>query len=198
MVGGIGSRARTVVGLLLLASSAALVVVLGVQTRVLRQEVRRARGREHLLHVGDVVPVVRAPALVGDSVTLGGGPRPLQVLFVLTTTCPYCLETLPSWRTIADSVAGRPDVALYGVSLYGDSATAAYAAAHALPFRVVRFPTARAAGTYRAVGSPITLVVDSGGGVRYVRGGVLTAAAVDSLFAALEAPPATRAAGGPS
>jgi predicted transcriptional regulator len=62
----------------------------------------------------------------------------------------------------------------------------------------VQARTARAAGTYRAVGSPITLVLDSGGGVRYVRGGVLTAAAVDSLVAALEVPLATRAASGPS
>ena len=75
---------------------------------------------------------------------------------------------------------------LIGVSLDRDSATAVYAAAHALPFPIVRFPTLRAAGTYRAVGSPITLALDSGGTVLYARAGVLTSAAVDSLFTALE------------
>ena len=75
---------------------------------------------------------------------------------------------------------------LIGVSLDGDSATGAYAAAHALPFPIVRFPTLRAAGTYRALGSPITLALDSGGTVLYARAGVLTSAAVDSLFTALE------------
>jgi hypothetical protein len=107
------------------------------------------------------------------------------VLFVFNTTCRYCLATLPAWREIAERLAAAPGVGLYAVSLDPDSLTEAYVTAHALRFRMVRFPTPRAAATFRAAGVPITLALDSAGTVIYARGGVLTRPAVDSLFAAL-------------
>lgn len=104
---------------------------------------------------------------------------------MLNTTCQYCLATLPTWQAIAERLVGAPGVGVYAVSLDPDSATEAYATAHALRFRMVRFPTPRAAATFRAAGVPITLALDSAGSVIYARGGVLTRPAVDSLYAAL-------------
>ena len=97
---------------LALALAAILVVVLGSQNRGLVQEVRRLRGQQRLPHRGDAVPVTRAPTLLGDSVTLGGGPDRAQVLFIFTTTCRYCLETLPGWQGIAARLARAPGVGL--------------------------------------------------------------------------------------
>ncbi|HEX9632041.1 MAG TPA: TlpA disulfide reductase family protein [Gemmatimonadales bacterium] len=180
---------------LALAVAAVLVVALARQNRALLIEARHLRGQQRLPHAGDVVPPVRARGLDGDTVLLGGGPTTAQALFVFTTTCPYCAETLPAWKRIAARLENSPTVVSYGVSLDPDSVTAAYASLHQLPFPVVRFPTARAAAWYRAIGAPLTLLVDSTGEVLYARAGVLSPGAVDSLFAALSGVTATSAGG---
>jgi len=178
------TRARQAAPWVVLGLAAILLVILGMQTRALRRDVRRLEGAQHLLHPGDVVPALRVARSDGDSITLGAGPDPVQVLFVLSTTCPYCEATLPQWDTIAGRLLGTRGVVVYGVSLDPDSATVAYAARHGMRFPIVRFARARDAGTYRAIGSPITLVVDSSGTVLYARGSVLTGAATDSVVKA--------------
>lgn len=166
--------------------AAAIIVVLSFENQSLVQEARRLRGQRRLPHPGDAVPVVRAPGLAGDTVTLGGGPDRRELLLIFSTSCEFCLETLPTWDAIARDLPTRvKGLGLYGVSLDADSATRTYVALHHLRFPIVHFPTERAATTYRAIGSPITLLIDSAGSVRYARAGVLNAGAVDSLYAAL-------------
>jgi len=196
MLSRVMTRARQAAPWVLLGLAAILLVILGTQTRALRQEVRHLRGAQQLLHAGDVVPPVRVPRLGGDSVTLGAGPDRAQVLFVFLTTCPYCERALPQWDTIVGRVVGLAGVRVYGVSLDPDSATVGYVARHRLRFPMVRFGTAREAGTYRAIGSPITVVVDSAGTVLYARAGVLSAGAVDSLLSVILAGPRAQVGSG--
>jgi peroxiredoxin len=178
-------RVRRLVLPFALAFAAVITLALARENRSLMQAARHLRGQQRLPHARDVVPPVRAPRLDGDSVTLGAGPTAVQVLFVFTTTCPYCIETLPAWEQIATRLSKTSDVVLYGVSLDADSATRPYVAAHQLTFPIVRFPSQRAAAWYRALGGPLTLAIDSTGRILYARAGVLTPAAQDSLFAAL-------------
>lgn len=71
----LASRVSRLGAWLALLVAAALVVVLGAQNRDLTREVRRLRGQQQLPHRGDAVPVTRAPALHGDSVTFASRQR---------------------------------------------------------------------------------------------------------------------------
>lgn len=80
---------------LLLAT--ALVVVLGLQGRATRSDVREtesqlllARERANALFPNLYAPTLKAESLEGDSVTLGTADAVAQVYFVYNTRCPYC------------------------------------------------------------------------------------------------------------
>lgn len=180
------SLARIVVTAGLLAA-VALVVVLSVQNRSLRAEYAALYRRASEPHAGMYAPTFRAVAISGESVTVGkaaGGGR--QVLFVFTTTCPYCLASLPSWREIAAAVdtVRQPSVRTYGISLDSAEATRAYVRQHKLGFPVVGFPERKLVLLYRARAVPLTMVLDSAGRVLYSRLGVVDGRAlIDSVLA---------------
>jgi peroxiredoxin len=172
-----------------LVAALGLVFVLGVKNQSLKREVRRLRVQDKVPHAGVVVPVFRTVTLTGDSVTIGAGqPGGRQVLFYFTSTCPYCIQTLPAWKRITSEVQTREgDVAaVFGISLDSVDATTRYTAVHALRFPVLRFPDAKTAALYRAVGVPMTVVLDDDGHVLYGRAGALTErVAIDSVLAAV-------------
>jgi cytochrome oxidase Cu insertion factor (SCO1/SenC/PrrC family) len=171
---------------------AALVLVgaLSAKNRALQREVRRLHVEEKIPHAGVVVPTFPTATLTGDSVTIGSAaPGTRQVLFFFNTTCGFCIQTLPMWKSIATQLTGlgRPVVNVFGIALDSADATARYVAAHHLDFPVVRFSNGKTAALYRAVGVPITVVLDDDGNVLYGRGGALNGSAVDSVMAAVGA-----------
>jgi len=175
-----------------LVTASGLVVVLTTQNRALHHEVNDLRLRQHTLHAGLFVPAFRTVTLAGDSVTVGqafaGG---YQVLFVFTTTCPYCLATLPAWERIAEAAGAEAStrVQVLGISLDSATATGAYVTQHGLTFPVLTFPDDKTARLYRADAVPVTVVVDPDGRVILGRPGGLTDAAVDSILAAVSGRP---------
>jgi peroxiredoxin len=196
-VRNLGRRLSAVVLPVALALTAVVAVVLARQNADLTLSVRRLRGQQRLPHVHDVMPEVRAPTLDGRNVTLGAGPDKVQVLFMFNTTCHYCAENLGKWQMNAKALAPTAGIGVYAVSLDPDSATRAYVEKNHLTVPVARFPDHRSAGTYRVIGVPVTLVMDSTGLVLYERASVLTMPAVDSLFDVLRQAkliPAARAA----
>ncbi len=174
-----------------LAALSVVVLTLTRQNRDLSQEVRHLRAESKALQAGSVVPAFSAATLDGDSITVGDvAPGDLQLLFVLTSKCPYCLRTLPTWKSIARQMqqSGSSRVSVVGISLdsVADS-TRRYVDDHDIGFPIVRFPDARMAGIYRALGTPITVVIGEKGEVVYGRAGELSdSAAVDSLRAVLD------------
>jgi peroxiredoxin len=184
-----------------LVAAAALVVVLGQQKRTLvgrydelQQRYYRAL-REPLPN--SFLPSFQTATLEGQPVTIGQLPQAgRQVLFVYTTTCPYCKASLPAWKRIAGTVdtMTSPRAQVFGVSLDSADVTRRYAAAHRLPYRTVRFPDPRLVSMYRAGAVPLTLVLDEQGRTVYARVGELSApAAVDSVIAAVKLKPAAPA-----
>lgn len=186
-----------------LVAASALVVVLAQRHQRLTEAYRTLRLRTSLPSAGAMVPTFRARTLAGDSITIGEDPDPLarQVLFVLTTSCPFCRQTLPTWARIADSVsslsAGRIVVA--AISLDSLRLTEDYVHLHELRFPVLLFPAAKLRRLYRAAAVPQTLVLDHEGRILYARTGLLEPqAVVDSVFAAVSRPPRTVSAQPPA
>lgn len=179
-----------------LLAASALIVVLATRHQRLTEAYRILRLRTSLPSAGAVVPTFRARTLAGDSITIGEGPDPLakQVLFVLTTSCPFCRQTLPTWARIADSVSTlrQGQVVVAAISLDSLGLTQDYVRQHQLGYPVVLFPTKKLRRLYRASAVPQTLVLDHEGRILYARTGLLEPqAVVDSVFAALSRPPRT-------
>jgi peroxiredoxin len=187
-----------------LAAAAVLVVVLGQQKRSLIEQVEKARydlrqARTEPIR-GQWMPAFQAPTIEGQPATIGEVPgEGRQVLLMYTTTCPYCLSSIPAWKQIKAAADTMTSIraAVYGVSLDSVDATRQYIAKHALPYPTVRFPDEKVAGMYRAGTVPITLVLDERGRAIYTRTGELkTRAAIDSVMEAIRwrpAPPDTTA-----
>ena len=125
--------------------------------------------------------------VAGDTVKVGSaadGGR--QVLFFLTTTCPYCVQSLQGWRQLAGAAQSLNGVAVFGVSLDSLRQTRLYAERHKLAFPVLLFPEPKLAFIYRAQRVPVTMVLDSVGRILYSRVGLFEGlSASDSVLSAL-------------
>lgn len=182
-----------------LAVAAVLVVVLAQQKRSLIREVEKTRfdlraARTEPLR-GMYVPAFQTASLEGQPATIGEVPAEggRQVLLMYTTTCPYCLSSIPAWKQLKAATDTMTSVraAVYGVSLDSADVTRKYIAQHQLPYQTVRFPTEKVAGMYRAGTVPITLVLDEQGRAIYTRTGELRSPqAIDSIIAAIQWKPA--------
>jgi peroxiredoxin len=190
---------------LALAAAAVLVVVLGQQKRSLIEQVEQTQYQLRQARTepmrGMWMPAFQAPTLEGQAATIGEVPgEGRQVLLMYTTTCPYCLSSIPAWKQIkaaADTMTSMR-TAVYGVSLDSVDVTRKYIAQHGLPYPTVRFPDEKVAGMYRAGTVPVTLVLDERGRAIYSRTGELKdPAAIDSVMQAIRwrpTPPDTTAA----
>ena len=169
-------------GGLTLVLAVCLVVVLSRQVRAERAELATARERLRVVAVGDVVPPLHAMALDGARLDVADDPsQALHVVFVFNTSCPFCLQTLPTWQDLAARLGAMPGVAAVGWSHDPDSLTLQYVAEHALRFPVIA-PGPRWRMAYKVGRVPTTLVVSAAGRVLYARAGVLSDGAVDSLL----------------
>jgi peroxiredoxin len=191
-----------------LVTCAALLVVLAQKNRSLAQAYRDLRRRAVLPYAGYEVPAFTTTSLAGARVTIGHTDRPegRQVLFILTTTCPYCRATLPVWKQIADSLRriSGPPIQVYAISLDSAHVTRAYADSFRLTFPALLFPQPKLRQLYRAVAVPQTVVLNGSGRVLYAKTGLLDASAVlDSVYRAVTSSPggetkvAQRDPGGP-
>jgi peroxiredoxin len=181
-----------------LAAAAVLVVVLGQQKRTLIEQVEQTRYQLREARTTPIrgmwMPAFQASTLEGQPATIGevqGEGR--QVLLMYTTTCPFCLSSIPAWKqlkTVTDTMTSVR-AAVYGVSLDSVNVTRDYIAKHQLPYPTVRFPDEKIAGMYRSGTVPITLVLDERGRAIYSRTGELkNPLAVDSVLQAIRWRPA--------
>jgi peroxiredoxin len=164
-------------------------VYLVQQNQALAHENRVLARRAVEPRAGLFVPAYAAATLDGQPVALGAlGHR--QVLIFFRTTCPYCRASTPAWNTIAERLRTQPAIAVYGVAMDSVGAARTYAAEYRLRFSVIARPDPRLVSLYRVSSVPMLLVVNEQGRLAYARLGVLqSAAAVDSVVTAAEAPP---------
>ena len=169
-----------------LAVASVLLLVLAWRYWNLTQAYAELRVKASLPYAGFVLPTFRAETLDGDTVVVGELPDTTarQLLFVFSSSCPYCRATLPVWEALADSVAATAPVLALTVD---STATArAYAHDHGLRYTVARFPDWKSVRLARASAVPQTLVLDARGRVLFAHTGQLGPGPVpDSVYQAL-------------
>jgi hypothetical protein len=166
---------------------AGILVVLSLEVHALRDQAAELRRRKALPYVGQVQPTVRAMSLAGDSVVMGETtPGRAQLLIFFSSSCPFCLANVPTWKRLADTLradrAHRFDIVWVALSP-ADSARR-WATHHGVIDPVVRFPDGKTRAVYRVKGVPITLLTDERGQIMYMHPSVFNSrAAADSLLA---------------
>jgi len=96
----VGERSREVALLrTFLALLSVTVAVLAYEVRALKPQADTLMRNRALPYAGQLVPTARALTLTGDTVILGETAKGRsQVLFFLSASCQYCLQTLPTWK----------------------------------------------------------------------------------------------------
>lgn len=181
------SRRLSFVLLAGLAAATLLVIALAVDNR------RLSKRYEELLRVatearpGMYVPTFEGVTIDGDTLTIGEArPGHRQLLFFLTTTCPYCRASIPAWNELAATAPA--DVTVAAVALDSASLVEAYRRERGLEVPVLVVTDRRLGALYRVNRVPLTMLLDDAGRVLLARIGELSdPAAIDSVRSALTA-----------
>ena len=170
------------------AAALALVLVLARQNRALADRISRLELRAYEPYVGLFVPTFTNRTLDGAQLTVGErADSARQLIFVFTTSCPYCRASRGAWKrlaSIADTLRSHRTVPIGIVLDSGD--VSPYAAAFGTAIPITRFPESRIERYYRVRSVPLILILDSNGQAIYSRLGVLpdtAGVAIDSVVA---------------
>ena len=160
------------------------------QNGELKDEIARLRTQSSILGAsmqpGDQMPPVSLSDLAGRAAALTDLVPDGGVIVFLTTTCPFCKETLPAWNRLAGAYAAS-DVPFVGISLDDPERTRAYADSMrvAWPHWIAEEPLA-ASAELKVPLVPLTVLVGRTNAVERVWHGALTDADVRALLQLLE------------
>ncbi|MBM4162479.1 MAG: TlpA family protein disulfide reductase [Ignavibacteria bacterium] len=145
------------------------VVVLSSQNKKLKQP--RAPSIAEQLQVGDTL-VLHRLELVQDGSKLDTTSR-RQMIFIFTTTCPFCKEIVPTWNEL--SVMAQSSLSVFAVSLDSKDLTSEYIKQNRVSYPVL---VANDAKTFKKINKthvvPQTILVERNGKVQKVWTGKLS------------------------
>lgn len=180
----LGKLAGATIVLVLLA----LVAILSLQSRELRERFRAADDKVKYPYVGMHVPELTFSSSLGLPVTLGKSARRDQLLFVFNTHCPYCKASIPAAGSIWQTLANSPNVELVAVSHDGAMETARYLHDFGLNIPFVSINDERSLGLFHATAVPLLVMIGARGTVDFVHVGELNMDVVESVVAMADKP----------
>ena len=172
----------------------ALIVALGWQNHQLRQinaqmaaQLQNMRLEAHGPGLGSRPDALALRTTQHTHVDIGGARDAPQILYFFSTTCRYCLASMPQLQQIA-AARGRGE--LIGVGLPPYDQLADYAGRHALQFPIAIDSEGDASRRYRATVTPMLMVLAPDGSVTYKHVGQLDEQVVRAAMNSLAPAPA--------
>jgi thiol-disulfide isomerase/thioredoxin len=136
------------------------VVMLTIQNRKLKQ-VQSASIADQI-KIGDTL-TLRQLAVV-DPRKMLDTTSGKQLVFIMTTSCPFCKQTLPIWNELAARVTHS--ISVIGISLDSRDSTLAYMKSNDISFPLaISLDVGKFKKMNKITGAPITLIRESGGKV---------------------------------
>ena len=176
--------------MLTIVISVGLLVRVALGKQAAEERERRLFDRTQNPRAGVYVPIYETTSITGESVRLGDPePGTRQVLLFFNTTCPYCLNSVPTWNALTGLADSRDDVTAIGVALDSTHLVTAYRSDHDLRYPVVELDDPRFVRLFRVTTVPLTMVIEPDGRVAYARRGQFASQVfVDSVRAVLDQP----------
>lgn len=184
--------------LVMAAAAAFMIWSLAAENREMKQEIsdlyaelnalRETTALQDSLAEGDTIPDTPVVGLAGEMSSLAELTSRGGVIAFLTTTCPYCEETLPAWTRLADQYAAR-GVPFVGVVLGGATPVPDYASRHEIEWPLWTLDGSATAEDVGVSLVPYTALIAPGGHVKQAWSGVLEESASARLAAALDEEP---------
>ena len=144
---------------------AVLVVLLVVENRDLKQQLRAAAGAAPRggLVAGETLSSFALADASGAPVQVAVGDGKRHLLLVFTSTCPHCRDAMPIWR---DLMAGGTSLEVVGVQM--DAGSSQAKPIDTLPFPVMSPGSSPPAFLGNLAGVPASILVDGSGKVERV------------------------------
>ncbi|RNF83725.1 peroxiredoxin family protein [Montanilutibacter psychrotolerans] len=165
---------RNWIAYVLLLAACALVVLLSVQNRQLREGYDALVDAGRRPQVGSWLPATHTTTLDGQPVTLGAARGRHQVLYFFDPACPICEASLPAVRALALALRDAPQgqVELLGIAQPPRQAVDDYVRSRGLDFPVV-LSAPKTLSLYDITVVPLLVVVDRDGRVLFSHNGQL-------------------------
>lgn len=145
------------------------VVVLARQNNELKNP--KDRGGKEQLAVGDSLSIHDLKPLQANYILPVNAPN--QLLFVFTTTCPFCKENLINWKKLM-ALANKNKLTIVGISLDSAEKSEAYINEHQIDFPVfVPLDLASFKSQNKLNAVPVTVIRDSTGVAQKIWRGLL-------------------------
>lgn len=137
---------------------AAQVVILSNQNRLLK-EGRQAKPRDQIKE-GDTLQFIQLEPLKPGGYLDTSASR--QLVFLMTTTCPFCKETIPAWKKLSGRVGSS--IPIIGISLDSRDSTSKFVETNGISFPVAISRDAAAFKKLNKItGVPITMYREKSG-----------------------------------
>jgi len=165
----------------LYVSGTIVIIILVVDVGFLTDKVRRLEkqilssspiSQVEPLHPGDVIDAITVESLDGNKQPLAfNTSHSKYLLFVMSSTCTYCLATIPKWKSI--TARTKNDCFILGLSLHDVDRTIQYKQDKDLPFYVMSVTDVEFPKKFHLSGVPATFLIGEGGIVQQTWAGKL-------------------------
>ncbi len=169
---------------------AIVIVLLIVQNYQLKQKLPSPPPKPDIVALGERLPDLRLKNTQGQQVNIDFSDQSaasFTLLYILTTQCRACQETIPTWRKLDVKMRSQGLQSYFVVVNEGEDLTA-YAEAKNISGKVYNPADGNTfSQDYKVVGVPMTLLLDSQGHVQFAHLGVLSRQHVKEVETVLEA-----------
>lgn len=174
------------VGLILIISLTVEVFLLANQNRELKKVLSGMSSDQQGLATGDQLEPFLFLTMDGSFSQFSyDDPSKKYLLFILSTSCPHCEQTLPIWNAITKVSSNK--VNILGISIHDYEKTRKFANEKNVEFNIVSADT-NFQRKYKVSGVPETLLVNGSGIVEKAWIGQLSNEQTDEIISLLAAP----------
>jgi len=145
-------------------SAGTVILLLAMQNVELKATLASVQSR-HAVSIwepGGFVPAVTVLGLQGETRELPDLVDKGALVGFFTTTCPYCIQTLPIWIELQRE-AERQGVPFLAVSLHDQARTRIFMRSHATPYDLWTLVTSEDSEQLGVTGVPLTVLLQPGG-----------------------------------
>jgi peroxiredoxin len=166
---------------------------LGVQSLIFALQNKELKNRllllttdRDVLKPGEIAKPITVTSLEEKEFYIDYNNNQITLIFLLSTGCNPCKLNIPNWNELANSLKGRADIRIIGISLDSTSAILEYSKKNQILFPIYSVMKDEFKINYKAFVTPQTYLIDARGSVINTWTGILNQNLIDEIFKKLD------------